>query len=53
MAGTGVAEDEDAAAGFWGDYQCDIPLRTLEAMLSQGSDNNLFLILPLILNVHY
>jgi len=39
MAGTGVAEDEDAAAGFWGDYQCDIPLRTLEAMLSQVSES--------------
>ena len=25
--------------GYWGDYQCDIPLRTLETMLSQMAES--------------
>ena len=37
MESTGLAEDGEQAAGEWGDYTCDIPLQTLEAMMTTVS----------------
>lgn len=38
MESTGVAGDDQTPAGYWGDYTCDIPLRTLEMMLGDVVD---------------
>ena len=33
LAGTSMAGDQEEAAGYWGAYQCDVPLVTVEAMM--------------------
>ena len=37
MESTGLAEEGEQGAGQWGDYTCDIPLVTLEAMMATVS----------------
>ena len=37
MESTGLAGEGEQAAGEWGDYTCDIPLQTLEAMMTTVS----------------
>ena len=37
LGSTGLAEEGEQAAGEWGDYTCDIPLQTLEAMMTTVS----------------
>ena len=33
LAGTSMAGEDEEAAGYWGSYQCDVPLYTVEAMM--------------------
>ena len=40
MASTGLAGEDQTPAGYWGDYNCDLPLRTLEAMMAGVRDND-------------
>jgi len=35
MESTGLAAPGEAGAGFWGDYNCDLPSRTFTAMVEQ------------------
>merc|ERR1712223_301020 len=35
MESTGLAGPDQAGAGFWGDYNCDLPSRTFTAMVEQ------------------
>ena len=33
LAGTSLAGEGELAAGYWGEYQCDVPIQTVQAMM--------------------
>ena len=41
MNSTGQAAEGEAAAGPWGEYSCDIPLRTLDTLLAAAREQEL------------
>ena len=41
MNSTGQAAEGEAGAGPWGEYSCDIPLRTLDTMLAAAREQEL------------